>query len=106
MREGAAVLRGAADMHVGMSEILGERNDLAGAAEHLTRARHLGEENGLPQHPYRWRVAAARLRQAAGDLDAANELLKDAERRYITDFSPAVRPVTAVRARLLIVQGN
>ena len=106
VRPGVAVLRGAADMHVGMSEVLLERNDLAGAAEHLQRARDLGEENGLPQHPYRWRIAAARIRQAERDLDVANELLKEAERRYITDFSPPVRPVTAVRARLLIVQGN
>ena len=27
--------------------------------------------NGLPQNPYRWRVATARLREAEGDLDAA-----------------------------------
>ena len=105
-RSSTTVLRGAADMHVGMSEVLGERNDPVGAAEHLEQARRLGEDNGLPQHPYRWRVAAARLRQAAGDLPAANELLKDAERRYFTDFSPPARPVAAVRARLLIVQGN
>ena len=105
-RQGAVVLRGAADMHVGISGILLERNDLAGAAQHLQQARDLGEENGLPQNPYRSRVAAARLRQAEGDLDGATELLRDAERRYLTDFSPPVRPVSAVLARLLIVQGN
>jgi LuxR family maltose regulon positive regulatory protein len=106
VRPDGAVLRGAADMYVGMSGILSERNDLAGAAEHLKRARDLGDENGLPQNPYRWRVAAARILQAEGNLDAANELLKDAERRYVTDFGPPVRPVTAVRARLLIVQAD
>jgi LuxR family maltose regulon positive regulatory protein len=105
-RSGDVVLRGAADMHVGISAILLEGNDLAGAAEHLQQARDLGEENGLPQNPYRSRVAAARLRQAEGDLDGAVELLSDAERRYLTDFSPPVRPVSAVKARLLIVRGN
>lgn len=103
---GPLVLRGAADMHVGISEILREWNDLTGAAQHLQSARDLGEENGLPQNPYRSRVAAARLRQAEGDLDGSMELLKDAERHYFTDFSPPVRPVPAVMARLWIVQGN
>jgi LuxR family transcriptional regulator, maltose regulon positive regulatory protein len=106
LRPGTSVLRGTADMHVGISQILTERNDLAAAAEHLERAGALGEENGLPQHPYRWRVVAARIRQASGDLEAADALLKDAERRYFTDFTPPVRPVPAVRARLLIRQGR
>ena len=105
-RQGAVALRGAADMHVGISGILLERNDLAGAARHLQQARDLGEENGLPQNPYRSRVAAARLRQAEGDVDGAIELLRDADRRYLTDFSPPVRPVSAVLARLLIVNGR
>jgi LuxR family maltose regulon positive regulatory protein len=104
--QGPVVLRGAADMHVGIGEILRERNDLAGAARHLQRARDFGDENGLPQNPYRSRVAAARLRQAEGDLDGAIELLKDAERRYVTDFSPPVRPVSADKARLLIARGR
>jgi LuxR family maltose regulon positive regulatory protein len=86
--------------------VLSERNDLAGAAEHLGRARGLGDENGLPQNPYRSRIAAASILQAKGDLDAANELLKEAERHYFTDFAPPVRPVTALRARLLIAKGN
>jgi LuxR family maltose regulon positive regulatory protein len=103
--QGAIVLRGAADMHVGISEILRERDDLAGAALHLQAARDLGDDNGLPQNPYRSRVAAARIRQAEGDLDGALELLNEAERLYVTDFSPPVRPVTAVKARLLIVRG-
>ncbi len=106
LRSGPATLRGAADMHVGISEVLTERNDLVGAADHLERAMDLGEANGLPQHPYRWRVVAARLRQAAGDLAAAEALLKEAERRYVTDFTPPVRPVVAVRARLLVRQGR
>ncbi len=105
-RPNAIVLRGAADMHAGMAEVLIERNELAAAADHLDRAHDLGEAYGLPQHPYRWRVAAARIRQAHGDVEAADDLLQDAERRYVTDFSPPVRPVAAIRARLQIVQGN
>ena len=65
------VLRGAADMHVGISGVLRERNDLEGAARQLLQSGELGEENGLPQNRYRSRVAMAAIRQAEGDLDAA-----------------------------------
>jgi LuxR family maltose regulon positive regulatory protein len=97
-------LRGAADMHVGMSQVLCERNDLDGALAHLLESRELGEHAGLPQNRYRWRVAMARIRAAEGDPDAALGLLDEAERLYVGDFSPEVRPVAALRARLWVVQ--
>lgn len=103
---GAPALLGAADMHVGMSELSRERNDLETASQHLRVSRELGEENGLPQNPYRSRVAAARIRQAEGDPDGALELLEEAERLYASNFSPDVRPVAAVKARVWIAQGN
>jgi LuxR family maltose regulon positive regulatory protein len=103
---GGVLLRGAADMHVGISEILRERDDLAGAARHLQEARELGDENGLPQNPYRSRVAAAGIRQAEGDPEAALQLLAEADRLYATDYSPEVRPVGALKARVWIANGR
>jgi LuxR family maltose regulon positive regulatory protein len=44
----------------------------------------------LPQNPYRWRVARARLGEVEGDLDGALEQLDEAERRYTSDFGPNV----------------
>ena len=76
------------------------------AAQHLRSSQDLGEENGLPQNPYRSRVALARIRQTEGDLDGAIALLDEAERRYDGDFSPDVRPVAATRARVLVVAGR
>jgi ATP/maltotriose-dependent transcriptional regulator MalT len=104
--QGGRVLRGAADMHVGISTILCERDDLEGARHQLLQSSELGEENGLPQNRYRSRVATAAIRQAEGDLDGALELLTEAERLYVGDFSPDVRPVAAVKARVLIAQGK
>ena len=103
---GGPVLRGTADMHVGMSEVCRERDDLAAATQHLLRSQELGEHIGLPQHPYRWRVAMARIREAEGDLDGALDLLNEAERLYVGDFFPNVRPVPALRARVWIAQGR
>lgn len=105
-RPDGTVLRGAADMHVGMSEILRERNDLVAASQHLTTGQQLGAENGLPQNPYRSRVAAALIHQAQGGSDAALGLLDEAARVFNGDFSPDVRPVAALRARLLIAEGR
>ena len=99
-------LRGAADMHVGLSEVLIERNELDAAAIHLETSTGLGEPAGLPQNAYRWRVAMARLRHAHGDLDGALALLNEAEPHYNTDFSPPVRPVAALRAKVELARGR
>jgi len=61
---------------------------------------------GLPQHAYRWRVAAARLHHAHGDLEASLALLDEAEPFYNTDFSPSVRPVAAMKARVQVELGD
>jgi LuxR family maltose regulon positive regulatory protein len=103
---GDVTLRGAADMHVGISEILCQRDDLAGAARHLQQAADLGEANGLPQNPYRSRVAAAGIQQAEGNPEAALQLLAEADRLYTTDYSPEVRPVGALKARAWIANGR
>ncbi|TFV89552.1 LuxR C-terminal-related transcriptional regulator [Blastococcus sp. CT_GayMR16] len=100
------VLRGAADMHVGLSHVLRERGDLDAARMHLQASSELGEHVGLPQNRYRWRVAMARIREAGGDLVGALDLLDEAERVYVGDFSPDVRPVPALRARVLVAQGR
>jgi LuxR family maltose regulon positive regulatory protein len=103
--QGGSVLRGTADMYVGISEIHRERNDLPTATQCLLRSQELGEHLGLPQNPYRWRVAMARIREAEGDLGAALDLLNEAERLYVSDFFPNVRPVPAWRARVWVEQG-
>jgi LuxR family maltose regulon positive regulatory protein len=103
--QGGPVLRGTADMHVGMSEVHRERNDLPAATEELLRSQELGEHLGLPQNPYRWRVAMARIREAEGDLSGALNLLNQAELVYVSDYFPNVRPVPAMRARVLVAQG-
>jgi len=105
-QQGEPVPQGTADMHVGMSELHRERNDLDAATQHLLRSKELGEHTGLPQNRYRWRVAMARIREVKGNLDAALDLLHEAERLYAGDFSPNVRPVPALVTRVWVVQGR
>ncbi len=105
-RQPAGPLRGTPDMHVGLSTIHTERGELVEAREHLQRAHDLGDHLGLPKHAHRWRIAEADLRRAEGDLAGAFTMLDEAERVYDLDFSPDVRPVGAMRARLRVRQGR
>ncbi|MDF1602731.1 LuxR C-terminal-related transcriptional regulator [Nocardioides sp. YIM 152315] len=100
------VLRGTADMLVALSRIAWHRDDMAAAADLVRRADDLGEAAGLPQNPYRWRVAMARVRAAERDWTGALELVDDAVRVYVGDFSPPVHPLHATRARLLAAAGD
>jgi LuxR family transcriptional regulator, maltose regulon positive regulatory protein len=101
-----APVRGTADMWVALSRVTWERGELAATADHLHRAADLGDAAGLPQQPYRWRVAMAQLRAAEGDIEAAEVLLKEAERLYSGDFLPNTRPVAATLARVLARAGH
>ena len=48
----------------------------------------------------------ARIREAQGDLDGALDLLQEAERLYVSAFSPNVRPVAAFKTRVWVAQGR
>ena len=97
---------GAADMHVGLGALYYEHNDLQAAAQHLQTSESLGELAGMPQNPYRWCAAMARIREAEGDLKGALDLLERAESLYDGNFSPNVRPVASRKVRLWIKQGR
>jgi LuxR family maltose regulon positive regulatory protein len=97
---------GTADLYVGLSELHRERDDLEAATELLMRSKELGEHFGLPETRYRWYVAMARIKEAQGDLDGALDLLDEAERQYVESPDPDVRPVAALKARVLVTQGR
>ena len=87
----------AANLHFGLSELCCERNDLAGAADHLRQAEALGIFP--PRTPARYCLSRARLRQAEGDFEGALDLIAEAERQLVRGAVPDVRPVAAWRAR-------
>jgi LuxR family maltose regulon positive regulatory protein len=99
-------LRGTADMHVGLADLLIDLGDPVGAREQLAAAEHLGEYSGLPQNRHRRRMATARLLQAEGDPAAGIPLLDEAEALYTPDFFPEVRPIAALRARQRLAAGQ
>jgi LuxR family maltose regulon positive regulatory protein len=104
--QGEPVMRGTADLYVGMSELHREQGDLQAATQHLLRSKELGERAGLPENRYRWRVAMARILEAQGDLDGALDLLDEAERLYVRGYFPNVRPIAALKTRVWVRQGR
>ena len=99
---GRAIARGVADMHASLCMLYLERGDLVSARSHLDQSLDLGNAVGLPQYPYRSLVAEARMCVAEGRLSEALDPLRQAERRYVSDFFPYIRPVTAMAARLYL----
>jgi LuxR family maltose regulon positive regulatory protein len=99
-------LRGTADMHAVLAELFLERNDLPAARTHVQASADLDDRLALPQNAHRWRVALARLLQIDGDVAGALDLLHEAEELYDTDFSPSIRPVPAVAARVMLAAGD
>ena len=105
-REGEPAMLGAANLHLGLSELAWER----GAWDDATRARRrsveLRDTAALPDTGYRWSLGDARMRAATGDLDAALALLDEAEHRFVRTPVPDVRPISAQRVRLWLAAGD
>jgi LuxR family maltose regulon positive regulatory protein len=103
---GAPVARGAADLHVGLSEIDCAAGDLHSARQHLETARVFVERAGITESSHRWFVAMALVARAEGDPRRANDLLDQAEVVYRRGYFPELRPIGAMKARVWIAQGR
>jgi len=94
------------ELHLGLSELHREWNDLASAARHLDTLAQSAERNAHKGNRLRWGTAMARVYEAHGDLDRALEMLDEAEKHDRRDPLPRVRPIPALRARIRIAQGR
>ena len=91
--------------HLGLSMIYRQRGDDTLAVYHLKRAAELGLQI-TPVWQYRWHVAQAQLKEAAGDLGSALALLDEAKRVYIQTVVPDLRPIASLKARIYLKQGR
>lgn len=104
--QGTPIVRGVADLLMGMSEIHYERNELDNATQKLLESKGMGEHLGFPHNQYRWYVTMARILEAQGNVDGALKLLEEATHLYVSNFSPNVYPIPALMARMWLVQGK
>jgi LuxR family maltose regulon positive regulatory protein len=92
--------------HLGLFLIYRQRGDDTLAAHHLKRAAELGLQTTLVDWLYRWHMAHAQLKEAAGDLETALALLDEAKRVYIQTLVPDLRPIAALKACIYLKQGR
>jgi LuxR family maltose regulon positive regulatory protein len=106
LAQGEPLLRGVADLYLGLGELYHEQGKSEAALQHLQRSEELGEQAGLSDWRYRMHRAQARLAVSAGDLSGALDQLEQAERRYRRSPVPDLRPLAAMKARVWAAQGR
>jgi LuxR family maltose regulon positive regulatory protein len=83
-----------------------EMGDDATSAQHLQKARELGEQTRLVDWPYRWHLAQAQLKESGGELESTLILLDEARRVYVKNPVPDTRPIDALKAKVYLKQGR
>jgi LuxR family maltose regulon positive regulatory protein len=101
-----ALRMAAPNLHLGLAVIAHEQGDAQAATLHLRTSQEQGEQAALIDWPFRWRLAQARTAESSGNWEAALDLLDAAERRYLPNPVPNLRPVAALKARVYLRQGN
>ncbi len=104
--QGMARLPAAGILHVAMSEVLVEQNDLEAAEVHLSRGLELGKWSGRLAAMRNAAPALVRLRQARHDANGALAAIQEAESTLGEPPSPlAQAELLALRAAILTGKG-
>ena len=92
--------------HLGLALLYRELGNAEDFAQHWQKAEELGQRTTLADWPHRWHVAQARVKASEGDFDAALDLLDEAQRVYVKNPVPDLRPVEALKAQVYLRQGH
>lgn len=104
--QGMSRLPAAGVLHVAMSEVLVEQNDLAAAEAHLAQGLEIGKWSGRLDAAKNAAYVLSRLRQARHDANGALAAIQEAESAVGEPAAPLVRAdLLALRARVLVRQG-
>ncbi|MBN1120782.1 MAG: helix-turn-helix transcriptional regulator [Anaerolineae bacterium] len=105
--QGMGRLPAAGILHLAMSEVLVEQNDLESAQEHLEQGIELGKWSGRLDAARNAVHALVRLKLAYQDVAGALAATNEAERALGEPPSPLARAeVLSIRVRALIAQGD
>jgi LuxR family maltose regulon positive regulatory protein len=102
----SGVVRVMAHHYLGMAMLFHEMGDDAAADQHLQKSLGLGGLHMSVDWSYRRCIAQARLKEFAGELEAAIDLLDESKRFYIKTLIPHTRPIDALKARIYLKQGR
>jgi LuxR family transcriptional regulator, maltose regulon positive regulatory protein len=95
-----------ADLYLELSLIQIERGDLKTAEQNLLNSKELGDQAAIVDWQYRWCLAQAEVKKTQGDPNSAFELFQKAELLFFKTPRPNLRPVGALKARVLIMQNK
>lgn len=98
------VLRVMTHPDLGKAMLYHEMGDDKASEQHLQKSLELAALHRSVDWSYRKYIAQAQLKESAGDLDAALELLDEAKGFYIKTLIPHARPVDALKARIYLKQ--
>lgn len=101
-----AVIRGTADLCLGLAELYNEQNAQDKARDWLARGQAFGADAALTENQYRWLVLQSQMAEDENRLDDAITLLAEANEVFVPDAVPSVRPVAALQAQLWIKTGK
>ncbi|MCB9423415.1 MAG: LuxR family transcriptional regulator [Ardenticatenaceae bacterium] len=105
--QGMARLPAVGILHLALSEVLVEQNDLAAAEAHLAQGIELGKWSGRLDAARNAAFTQVRLCLAGGDVDGALTAVQEAEASLSKPPSPlALSELLALKARVLIQQGD
>jgi LuxR family transcriptional regulator, maltose regulon positive regulatory protein len=94
-------------VHVGLAEVLYERDELAAAHDHATQGVALSRQLAFTQPLATGLAMLARIRQAQGDTAGALDAIGQAERVELSpQVTPLLNPVPAWQARLMLARGE
>ena len=103
---GEPILPGTAELHLMLGKLYHEQSKADDAQAHFQQAEMLGKQGALPEWPYDLYLVQAQLKQEQGELEDAFHLLAEAERIFQRGPVPDIRPVGALKTRVLIQQGK
>jgi len=106
LEQGENVQRITAHHQLGLAMIYHEKGAHEDFEKHLLKSKELGEKTTLIDWPYRWHIAQARLKEIAGDMETALDLLDEAKRLYVRNLVPDIKPIEALKASVYIKQGS
>lgn len=92
--------------YLGLALLAHEMGENDAATSWLGQAEALSSHSVLLDWPSRYQLALAQFRQAADDLVGALKHVEEAERIYVPNPTPDIRPIAAQKARLEIKLGN
>jgi LuxR family maltose regulon positive regulatory protein len=92
--------------HLGLALLAYERGDEAATTQRLQTAADLGQRTTLVDWTHRWNLAQARLKESAGEWDAALDLLDEARLDYVKTAIPNLQPIDSHKARIYLKQGR